>query len=294
MLLDQILWTATITPFTADGSAVDYASFERCLRRQEQAGNGIILMGSTGESLSLTDKERREVLEFACGLNLKTQLVVGAPSHNYYSALEWMDYCKDKPIQGYLLTTPIYTKPGIKGQTAWFETRLNKAAHPAILYNIPGRAGIRLHPETVKNLCNHEKFVAIKDSSGVVDSIVEYQTAAPNVPVYCGDDYMMATVAAEGSCGLISVAGNAWPEETRRYVEKCLRSERISSKIWWHACKVLFTASNPIPIKALMKDIGVIEHDTVRLPLSTADLPSRSKLLEHHDKITHWEAVRAI
>lgn len=293
-MLRQILWTATVTPFTADGSAVDYPSLERCLRRQEQAGNGTVLMGSTGEGLSLNNTERRTIVEFACGLNLRTPLVVGVPSHNYYAALEWLEFCKDFPLQGYLLTTPIYTKPGVKGQTQWFEAMLDKAAHPAILYNIPGRAAIRLHPETVRNLQSHERFMAIKDSSGTVDSIVEYKHVAPKIAVYCGDDYMMPTVAAAGGHGLISVSGNAWPLETRRYVESCLCGGRITSGIWWHACKAMFTASNPIPVKALMKDTGMITNDTVRLPLTIDDLPSRQTLLDYHKRIINWEADRGI
>ncbi|MEI6284929.1 MAG: 4-hydroxy-tetrahydrodipicolinate synthase [Bacillota bacterium] len=290
-MLEQILWTATVTPFTADGSAVDYPSLENCLRRQEKSGNGIVLMGSTGEGLSFTNKERREIAEFACGLNLQTQLVIGVPSHNFYSALEWLDFCNSLPIQGYLLTTPIYTKPGVMGQTHWYEAMLDKAAHPAILYNIPGRAAVRLHPEAVRNLRGHERFEAIKDSSGVVDSIVEYKTVAPEIAVYCGDDYMMSATAAEGSCGLISVIANAWPEATRRYVKHCLKGGKIPSRIWWHACKAMFTASNPIPVKALMQDMGIITSDTVRLPLSMEDLPSRLPLMEYRDRIENWEAA---
>ena len=290
-MLEQILWTATVTPFSADGSAVDYPSLERCLRRQEQSGNGVVLMGSTGEGLSFTAKERREIAEFACGLNLQTQLVIGVPSHNYYAALEWLDFCNNLPIQGYLLTTPIYTKPGVMGQTKWYEAMLEKAAHPAILYNIPGRAAVRLHPEAVRNLRGHARFKAIKDSSGIVDSIVEYKTVAPEIAVYCGDDYMMSATAAEGSCGLISVIANAWPDATRRYVKHCLKGGKIPSRIWWHACKAMFTASNPIPVKALMNDMGIIDHDTVRLPLSMADLPSRQPLLDYCDRIVNWEAA---
>ena len=289
-MLEQILWTACITPFNHDASKIDYKSLEKCLHAQDKSGNGILLFGSTGEGLSLSDSEKKEILNFTINLNLKSQIMVGFPSHNLISALEWLEFCNTKAIDGYLMTTTIYTKPGIFGQTNWFEALLNKSSHPAMLYNIPGRAAVKLYPEVVKNLQHHDKFLAIKDSSGVIESIVDYKISAPNIAVYCGDDYMMPSMAIEGSGGLISIASNSWPNSTRRYVETSLRGEKIKSKLFWQAHRALFTASNPIAIKALMKDIGMIEHDTVRLPLSMKDLPSRQTLLNYHQAILNWRS----
>jgi 4-hydroxy-tetrahydrodipicolinate synthase len=202
--------------------------------------------------------------------------------------MDWIEFCNDMPINGYLMATPMYTKPGISGQTEWFNRLLNKSKHEAMLYNIPGRAGIKLHSEVVKNLKDHENFVALKDSSGVVDSLVEYKIAAPNISIFCGDDYMMPSTAIEGAAGLVSVISNAFPDETRKYVEYALRGNKMKSKIWWQACKALFAASNPIPIKALMKDIGLIKSDDVRLPLSLEDLVNRSDLMKYFDLIKDW------
>jgi 4-hydroxy-tetrahydrodipicolinate synthase len=281
-MLEQILYTACVTPFDKTGDNVDYDSLEKLLRLQESAGNGVLLLGSTGESLSLTDKERKDIVTFACGLKLNTEIVVGVPSYNLSAALDFIDFCNDFPVNGYLMTTPIYTKPGVMGQSHWFARLLDKAEHPAILYNIPGRAGVRLHTETVKNLESHTRFLAIKDSSGTVESTVDYKIAAPNIAIYCGDDYMMPSAAIEGAIGLMSVASNAWPVAVRKYVKDCTEGKKIKTKIWWKAGRDLFTASNPIPIKALLKDIGIIKNDTVRLPLSLSDLPSREVLLSYH------------
>ena len=288
-MLKQILWTACVTPLNADSNQIDYKSLENCLRLQENNNNGILLLGSTGEGLSLTNNERQELLQFACNLKLNSQIIVGIPSHNLYAATEWLEFCKDLPIQGYLMTTPIYTKPGVIGQTKWFENLLNKVDRPAMLYNIPSRAGIRLHYETVKNLQQHHNFVSIKDSSGTVENIVEYQTAAPNIAVYCGDDYMMPALTAEGSVGLVSVVSNVWPAATRRYVEHCLTGGKIKSKVWWKACKALSVTSNPVPIKALMHATKIIAHDTVRLPLSSDDLPTHKTFLDHHKAMMNWK-----
>ncbi|MEK6734741.1 MAG: 4-hydroxy-tetrahydrodipicolinate synthase [Pseudomonadota bacterium] len=293
-MLEQILWTACVTPFNQDGSKIDYKSFEKILRMQDETGNGVVIFGSTGESLSLTENEKKEMLDFVFKLGLKTKIVLGAPSHNLTEALNWIDYCNNLPIHGYLFTTPIYTKPGIMGQTDWFKQILDKSRYPAILYNIPGRAGIKLHPEAVKNLENHKNFLAIKDCGGCADSIISYRIASKKVQVYCGDDYILPTMATDGAIGLISIAANAWPSITRKYTQYCLDGGRLPSKLWWQACSALFTASNPIPIKALLKDIGIIEHDTVRLPLSIQDLPSRKTLFNYHEKILNWDPKQEV
>ena len=215
---NQILYTACVTPFSKCDELIDYNSFEKLLKSQENAKNGILLLGSTGESLSLSDDEKRQIVNFACELKLDAEIIIGVPSYNLNVALDWIDFCNQLPINGYLMTTPIYTKPGIVGQTRWFEKLLDKSKHHSILYNIPGRSGIKLHNETVQNLASHPNFCAIKDSSGTIDSLVEYQIFAPNISVYCGDDYMMPSMATEGAIGLISVISNAFPKATRNYV----------------------------------------------------------------------------
>jgi len=287
--MSDFLWTACVTPFNNNGNDIDYRSLQRLLTMQAEAGNGIVLLGSTGEGLSLTNAEKCALIEFACQLKLNTKIIVGVPGVNLHQTLEWLDFCKDMPIHGYLMTTPIYTKPGIIGQTLWFEKLLEKAHMPAMLYNIPSRAGTSLYPETVRNLCGHERFWAIKDSSGTVETLVEYQAVAPNIQVFCGDDNMIPATAVMGAVGLVSVASNLWPRITRKYVEKCLSSEKPSTDIWWKVCKTLFIASNPVPTKALLHEIGLIEHKTVRLPLSTQDLPSIDILKQANKMIIEWE-----
>lgn len=289
MIKEQILWTASITPFEAGGMKADLKSLEVCLRAQERAQNGVILFGSTGEGLSLSFEERKEILRFAFSLNLKLPIMVGVPSHNIKEALMWISWCQELPVAAYLLTTPIYTKPGILGQTAWFEALLEKLESPAMLYNIPSRSGVRLHPQTLKNLHQHKNLWALKDTESL-ESAAEYKMAAPNIALFAGDDYKMPAMATLGAVGLISIASNAWPEATRRYVEHCLRRGCFTSNWWWKAGLALFTASNPIPVKALMKDVGIIAHKDVRLPLSAEDLSSPNLLLDLHEKMKNWSA----
>lgn len=285
------LWTACVTPFNHDGSSIDYRGLQRLLTMQAETKNGIALLGSTGEGLSLTDSERRTLVEFVCKLKLNTKIIVGVPGVNLHHTLKWLDFCKDMPIHGYLMTTPIYAKPGIMGQTLWFEKLLEKAHMSAMLYNIPSRAGISLHAETVCNLSSHEKFWAIKDSSGTVDTLTQYKKVAPNIEVFCGDDNMIFDMAAHGAVGLVSVASNIWPHVVHKYVKRCLGGKKPQESVWQQACKALFIASNPIPTKALLYDIGLIEHKTVRLPLSTKDLPSIEALRQANKMILKLEEV---
>ncbi|WP_438456288.1 4-hydroxy-tetrahydrodipicolinate synthase [Wolbachia endosymbiont of Kerria lacca] len=285
------LWTACVTPFNCSGDSIDYQSLQRLLTMQAEAENGVVLLGSTGESLSLTDSEKRTLVEFVCELKLNTKIIIGVPGVNLYQTLEWLDFCKGMPIHGYLMTTPIYAKPGIMGQTLWFEKLLEKAHVPAMLYNIPSRAGVSLHAETVRNLSSHEKFWAIKDSSGTVDTLTQYKKVAPNIEVFCGDDNMIFDMAAKGAAGLVSVAANVWPSVVHEYVKQCMSGKNPQADSLQQACKALFTASNPIPTKALLHDIGLIEHKTVRLPLSTEDLPSIETLRQANKMILGWKEL---
>ncbi|MBN9564974.1 MAG: 4-hydroxy-tetrahydrodipicolinate synthase [Alphaproteobacteria bacterium] len=287
-MTNTILWTASVTPFTKDGKEIDYTSFEKILHKQDQSGNGILLLGSTGEGLLICDQEKLAILNFAFSLNLNSPIMVNVPSIEISGTLSFIESCKNYPISAFLMTVPVYTKPGIMGQTKWFETLLNASNTPAMLYNIPSRSGIRLHPECIKNLSSHPNLWAIKDSGGGVDSVVQYQLAAPKISVYCGDDNMMPAMAAYGAKGLVSVASNIWPTLTHKYTQQSLRGKCSQTEIWFQACQQLFSASNPIGAKALMHALGQISHNTTRPPLSMEDLPSVDALLKADQLIQTW------
>jgi 4-hydroxy-tetrahydrodipicolinate synthase len=283
-----ILWTAMVTPFTKDGRDIDYSSFEKILRMQDQAGNGILLLGSTGEGLLISEKEKLDAIQFACALKLNCPIMVNVPNIEISGSLAFIEACKSYPLTAFLMAVPVYTKPGMNGQTQWFEALLNASHIPTMLYNIPSRSGIHLHPECVKNLSTHPNLWAIKDSGGCVDSVVQYQFAAPKVEVYCGDDTMMPAMAAYGAKGLVSVASNIWPSLTRTYVQLCLQGLCPQSRTWFQACQSLFSASNPIPAKALMHWLGHIQQGAVRAPLSIEDLPDLDALIKADQRIQAW------
>jgi len=214
--------------------------------------------------------------------------VVSVPSIDLPGALTWIDFCKTFPVAGYLMAPPVYTKPGIKGLAAWFKALMDRADAPVMLYNIPSRSGVRLHPDTVHLLKDHPNLWAIKDSGGGVESVMDYQIAAPKAHVFCGDDHMMPAMAACGAMGLVSIASNVWPQGVKAYVEGCLPGNCPEPLTWWNGTKVFGLASNPIPIKALMHHLGLISSPAVRLPLHQDDLASKTPLIHAHESITAW------
>ncbi len=287
---NQILYTALVTPFSKDGKSIDYKSLENILKLQEKASNGILLLGSTGESLSMSFEEKKEIMKFACNLKLNTQIMVGVPNHNLQEAIAWIEFCNSLPISGYLCATPLYTKPGILGQIKWFETLLNKAHHKVMLYNIPGRTAVKLYSEVVKELAPHDKFISIKDCGGSVESFMEYKLIAPSIKIYCGDDYLLPSLVGIGAFGSVSIASNAWPFAFKVHIENVLNGIKDNhDRTWWNATHALFKASNPIPIKALMKYKGLITEDAVRLPLCKEDLDSVSDLIKFDNVIENFE-----
>lgn len=270
---DPICWTALITPLLNDGS-IDWESLEHLVRRQEQAGNGILLLGSTGEALALDLSEQRLIVETVCNLTLNVPLMIGVGGFQLSKQLEWIQYCEQLPIHSYLLNTPLYAKPGPIGQIHWFESLLNASSRKCMLYNIPSRAGIDLHPAVLEALHAHENCWSVKDASGHSDSLIAYQNAAEgDIEIFSGEDALMPELAACGAKGLVSVMANIWPEATRDYVACALqgKAQHIAAE-WKSIAAAGFTVSNPIPTKAYLAKQGIISTATCRAPLSANEL----------------------
>lgn len=282
------LWTALVTPMFEDG-VIDWASLESLLRQQERAGNGVVLLGSTGEGLAIEESEKRTMLERACALNLTTPLMVGVGGFNLSATLQWLEFCERLPLAGYLMVTPLYAKPGVRGQTAWFSRLLDAVKKPCMLYNIPSRAGCALAVSAVKELASHPHFWAIKESSGSLNEFQAYREAAPEVAMYSGEDGLMPFLASAGACGLVSVMANAWPEATREYVKRSLAGEHEGLMPFWaKASASLFATSNPVPVKALLHDKGWIATPCVRPPLCHRDLTTLEGVRLWDRKVQEW------
>ena len=281
------LWTALVTPFDKFGE-VDYEDLHKLLKQQEEAQNAILILGSTGEALNIDIKTRQKIVEFTCSQNLEVPIMVGVGGSLIGSCIEWVEWLNQQAIQSLLLVTPLYAKPGRKGQSAWFKKLLDASKYPSVLYNVPGRTAIPLHIETVKDLISHPNFFGVKEASGSVEKFTEYCHAAEGKMMFCGDDGLMPTFTAAGAQGLISVASNVWLKQTNLYVKQNLKGEFKDHELWSTAANSLFLASNPVPAKCLLAKRGDIKTSFLQLPLHADDLETLTPIIQSDEQVQEW------
>ena len=286
------VWTAIITPMLADGS-IDYETFKNLLKEQEEAGNAITILGSTGEALNIDLSERKQVLDFAIKLNLQVPLMAGVGGINLNDQIEWVEYLNSLEIDAYLLVVPLYAKPGVYGQYGWFKSLMNTAKKPCMVYNVPGRTAKNLEIQTVEMLADHPKFWSIKEASGSEEEFSKYHAAVPKVKMMSGDDLMLPAFAKLGAEGVVSVASNVWPNATKIYARQCLDESFNSEELWNKAINALFAASNPIPAKAILHKSGRIKSAQLRLPLSAKDMVGLEELESLDEQISSWEKANS-
>jgi len=286
-LNDYKLWTAIVTPFNED-LTVDFQSFGNLLREQNEANNGILVLGSTGEALNITLEDRKKIIDFTLKLKLEAPIMIGVGGHNIVDTKSWVKYLNTKNIDCVLFVTPIYAKPGNIGQYNWFKTLMDLTNRPVMLYNVPERTGTSLSLEAVSKLKDHKNYWAIKEASGSVEHFKEYLKASDNKPVYCGDDGLFPDFALNGSHGLISVAANVWPKETHEYVSQCLNKNFDHKDLWQEAAKSLFIASNPVPTKSILAIEKRIKTNTMMPPLASADLEDIAPVDKANNNIKQW------
>lgn len=286
-----IVWTALITPLLPCG-AIDFPSLQNIAIQQSQARNGILLLGSTGEGLALTNTEQLSIVKFITGLTLDVPIMVAVGGYNLANQIAWIEQCNQLSIDAYLLGSPIYAKPGPVGQTAWYQALLDAANVPCMLYNVPSRSGIELALSALQKLQHHENFWALKEASGDLQKLLSYRQACPEIELYSGEDAMMPYLANAGVKGLVSVCANAWPEATQRYVTLALTQQCSDIFPLWHkAIAALFQVTSPIPVKVLMAETHMIEHATLRMPLCPEELAANHGLQSIHQQIQQWLAA---
>ena len=282
------LWTALITPLKRDGS-VHYSDLEVLIKRQEEAGNGILIIGSTGEGLALSEEEKMEIVNFVSELNPDVPIMVGVGGFNLQMQMDWIKRCNGLNIDAFLLVTPLYAKPGVEGQTHWFNSLLDAAEKPCMLYNVPSRSAVKMSPEVLFRVKDHPNLWAVKEASGSISDYQQFRRSAPEIPLYSGDDALTAFFAPAGCSGLVSVASNVWPKATHLYVEKCLRGETETLfPVWNDAVDALFSASNPVPAKLLLNENKVIETAVLKPPLIETELMDLSELIRVDREIEKW------
>lgn len=289
---DYALWTALVTPFTEQG-VIDFDNLKFLVEQQVSAGNGILLVGSTGEGLALTQDEQLSVIQYVCELAPNTPLMVGVGGFDLAAQRQWIETCNQLPIDAYLLTAPLYAKPGPVGQAQWFRALLQASDKPCMIYNVPSRTGVELSPQALAQLVDEPNFWSIKEASGSTVKFSEFKKALPNIALYSGDDALMPEFSLLGASGLVSVCANVWPQATQQYVQVCLTQPQNSGfNMWRDAINSLFSVANPIPLKVLMHQLGQLKSPLLRAPLTHEELSDHSAMTDAHYQISQWHQTQ--
>jgi 4-hydroxy-tetrahydrodipicolinate synthase len=276
-------YTALVTPFR--NNAIDLEAFERLIETQIAGGvTGIVPVGTTGESPTLTHEERRCVIERAVRCAAKRcQVLAGTGSNSTRDAIVYTEEAEALGADGALLVAPYYNKPSQEGLFRHFEAIAQTTALPIMLYNIPGRCAVDISADTVVRLAeNCRNIVSIKEASGSVDRVSELVTRLPEgFTVLSGDDSLTLPFLAVGAVGVVSVASNLFPAEVARLVRAFLEG-RVEEAQELHRkflslFKNLFIEPNPVPTKAALAWRGAMTADC-RLPLVAMSLANEELL----------------
>ncbi|MCC5847486.1 MAG: 4-hydroxy-tetrahydrodipicolinate synthase [Verrucomicrobia bacterium] len=276
------VYTAIVTPFTLrDG--VDYEALDRLVDRQIAAGvAGIVPVGTTGESPTLSTPEHIEVIRRVYKrVAGRGQVVAGTGANATAEALELTQAAKEIGCEATLQVTPYYNKPSDNGLVAHFHA-VADIGLPVMLYNVPGRAGKELSMDVIAACAEHPGIVAVKEAGGSVDRVSQILARMPELEVLSGDDPLTLPMMAVGACGVVSVASNAVPERVVALVSAALKGDYAAArKIHLENHRLFQTLlgldTNPLPVKTALVLMGLVE-DIFRLPLCSLDGDKREIL----------------
>jgi len=265
---------ALITPFNLDGE-VDYASLKKLVDHHVEAGtDAIVSVGTTGESATLTVEEHVKVVaktvEFADG---RIPVIAGTGANATHEAVTFSRLLNNSGIVGCLSVTPYYNKPTQEGLFQHFTAIAEESDVPQILYNVPGRTGVDLQPETVARLAKHPNIVALKDATGDLERIaIHRELCGEDFILLSGDDSTGLDFVRLGGQGVISVTNNIAAKDMadmfRLAREGKFDEAEIINKRLMTLHKNLFVESSPIPVKWAAHKMSLIENGCLRLPLT--------------------------
>src|SRR5256885_5278187 len=252
-------FTALVTPFRNGG--IDFAAFEKLIEAQIAAGiTGLVAVGTTGESPTLTHDEKREVIERTIKIAKgRCQVIAGAGTNSTRDSIEAAKFAEKAGADGALLVSPYYNKPSQEGLFRHFKAIADATKLPVMLYNIPGRCGVDILPETVVRLAEScRNIVSIKEASGSVDRVAELRRRLPNeFTILSGDDSLTLPFMSVGAVGVVSVASNLYPAEVCALVRACeagdLKSAQTLHRKLLPLFKDLFIEPNPVPVKTPLR-----------------------------------------
>ena len=264
---------AIVTPFTRENT-VNFDKLATLIEWHIQQGtDAIIVCGTTGESPTLTDDEHKKVIECAVATAKKrVPVIAGSGSNDTAYAVQMSVHAEKVGADALLCITPYYYKPTQKGLLANFTAIADTVTIPIILYNVPGRTGVNLAPETVAKLAEHRNICGVKEASGNIAQVAEIARLVPkDFAIYSGNDDMVVPLMSLGGVGVISVVANIAPKDTHDMAKAYLDGDVAKARDLQLKMKplidALFLETNPIPVKVAMNLLGE-EVGHLRLPLT--------------------------
>jgi 4-hydroxy-tetrahydrodipicolinate synthase len=276
-------FTAVVTPFR--NGDVDFPALEKLIEAQIAAGiTGIVAIGTTGESPTLTHDEKHDVIERTIEIAKgRCQVIAGAGTNSTRDSIEAAKFAEKARADGALLVAPYYNKPSQEGLFRHFKAIAGATKLPVMLYNIPGRCGVDILPETVVRLAEGcRNIVCIKEASGSVDRVAELRRRLPEeFTILSGDDGLTLPFMSVGAAGVVSVASNLFPAELCALVRACesgdFKSAENLHREMGPLFKDLFIEPNPVPAKTALAWRGAISFE-VRLPLCEMTEANQARL----------------
>lgn len=280
----QGVFTALVTPFNKDGS-IDLGAYKALVEFQITQGiDGLVPVGTTGESPTLDSKEKDLLIQVAVEMaDKKIPVIAGTGANNTRAAIEATKRAKDLGADMTLQVAPYYNKPSEEGLYRHFTTIADEAGLPVVLYNVPGRSSVNMSVSLLLKLAQHPKIVAVKEASGSMSQIEDLLNKRPaTFSVLSGDDALTLPMVACGAQGIISVASNMFPKEMVDMTHAALKGDmRMAQQIHNHLYPFFvnqFIETNPVPIKTYMASKGMME-EVFRLPLCELREQNKKTLL---------------
>lgn len=279
------LLTAMVTPFNADGSINYEAGADFADWLLANGSDGLVVEGSTGEAATMDMDEKIKFMQtIVARVNGRAKIVAGAGTNCTASTIDLVKKMEACGVDGVLVVGPYYNKPTQEGYYQHFAAVAKATKLPIIVYNVPGRTGGNIAPETVARLAaDFSNIVAIKEAAGNVAQTAElYRVLPEDFSIYSGDDGLILPFMSVGACGLISVLanvnGNILQQLMQAYSEGRVKDAADLNKVMVPLAKAMFIESNPIPIKAAVTKVTGIEAGAPRLPLTPISAVAEAKL----------------
>jgi 4-hydroxy-tetrahydrodipicolinate synthase len=279
------LYTALVTPFS--NGSIDFSKIDELIDIQLEAKiAGIVPMGTTGESPTVTTDEHLKVIERVVKrVDGRCKVIAGTGANSTHEAIHLTEEAKAMGVDASLQVTPYYNKPSQEGLYLHF-SRIADIGLPVILYNVPGRSGVQIDIDTIVRLSRHSNIVAVKEAGGDADRVSMILNAC-DLTVLSGDDALTLPMMSVGAKGVISVLSNIHPNPLREMLDMFFagdlkRAQEIHMK-YYKLMKGMFIETNPVPVKTAMARIGLINEE-YRLPICSISEANRKRLYQLMDE----------